>query len=236
MRNTKMQAGLLGIVSIMAVSIFITIAWAGFSSNLKISGTATVAKQSWSISLSTSNTETITYPKSLIGESNLTATGNATKPTAEATGLRMSDAKTITGTIGTLNQPGDKLTYSGLYIDNYGTFDASISFSGLRSTKLTNGTNIDLECTSLDSSALDDDAAQTFCDTYVIATFTYGTEDSAVSPVDSDTFTLNKNGGTTSSMPFTMTFEYMVSDSTSALSPADINIQIKEFTITATQI
>lgn len=107
-KHKKYQLILLSCVIVCAIFTFMTIAWAAFTTTLKISGTATVKAQTWNVywssaSVNTSNTTAIQASIDSIGSSTSTIT------------LSALDAK--------YNVPGQKAVFD-VSITNSGTFDA----------------------------------------------------------------------------------------------------------------
>ena len=160
MKRESFQGILLGIVIMCAVFAFITIAWAAFSTNLTISGSATIKEQSWKIDFTNDITKDFATAG---GGSSIPLTGVPTE-NADITNatFEITDAHTVGGVLGELNSGGDKITYTW-YVRNFGTFDADItvkstSKGGLQSTDLTTGgANIAVTCTSNSGATNEDD-------------------------------------------------------------------------------
>ena len=159
MKRESFQGILLGIVIMCAVFAFITIAWAAFSTNLNISGTASVSKQSWQIDF--------TDQKDTDFAGRLTATSGSDLPltpsiasgslfvanTTSGTQFRISSADTVQGTLGEFKVGGDKVTYTW-YAQNFGSFAADVSVftvGGLTTSANLAGGNITLVCTKTSS-------------------------------------------------------------------------------------
>ena len=105
---------MLGVLVVGLLSM--TIAYAALSSNLRISGTASVAAATWDIRIS-NLTKASSTPSLVSGQTN-TASGPASVAATNNTG--------ISGLNVTLNQPGDKVVYN-FTISNNGTIDAELS-------------------------------------------------------------------------------------------------------------
>lgn len=107
-KQNKYQIILLASVIVCAIFTFVTIAWAAFSTTLKISGTATIKSQSWNVywsaaSVDTTNSTTVSASIDSIGSSTSTIT--------------------LSSLAAEYNVPGQKAVYN-LSITNGGTFDA----------------------------------------------------------------------------------------------------------------
>ena len=173
MRKESFQGILLGIVIMCAVFAFITIAWAGFSSNLEIGGTATINAQEWDIDFTNTKDTKWTASQSLTGSSNAEVKSGTNASISSAT-LAIGTDRTVSGIIGTFNQEGDEITYKW-YIQNFGSFNSEISVVGTNSKILSaadaNGGNIELKCTEVQTTESDGDKND-WCATNMVATLT----------------------------------------------------------------
>ena len=107
-KHKKYQLILLSCVIVCAIFTFVTIAWAAFTTTLRISGTATVKAQSWNVYWSA-------------------ASADSTNSTSVSASIDSIGSSTSTVTLSALaasyNVPGQKAVYN-LSISNGGTFDA----------------------------------------------------------------------------------------------------------------
>ena len=198
MRRESFQGILLGIVIMCAVFAFITIAWATFNSTLTINGTATIAAQKWQVEFTgTKDTKFADLVSKVLTANTHSTSATAGTFTISDNGLKIGygnlGSSGSAENIGTLNQSGDKISY----IQNFGTFGADVSFSGLNSALTTQtdtsnydntGSNVSITCKDADGTTANDAAAQTWCDSYVKAVLTVDGN----SVTNSSTFALNK--------------------------------------------
>lgn len=229
MKKESFQGILLGIVIMCAVFAFITIAWAAFSTNLTISGSAKINQQSWKVEfVSTKDT-------ALAASTGATLTGTKTAsaelPSSSGFGIDTSHIS-ASGNIGTFNQKGDKITYTW-YAQNFGTFDADISVTGgLLASNNSNGGNISLSCTKTgDSTDL-----STWCNTNMVAKLYVGAVGSSA-VINSDyTGSLKKATASTDDtdvLEFKLEIEFVGSGSgASAVEVSNENVDVSISTIT----
>ena len=185
---------LLGTVITCAVLALISITWAAFSSTLTLSGKANVAAQSWDIDFTNTIGTKWTTAQSLTG----VKTNLAELPTSSSGSFGLPVDQTASGFLGTLKMSGDKITYTW-YVQNFGTFDAKYSISGLISTdSYASGSNVDITCNTSDNSS-----DKTFCNNYVKTTLTI---DGVVADASSS-YTLAKAGQTGDSSTLVLTIE-----------------------------
>ncbi len=112
-KENKYQMILLGSVIICAIFTFVTIAWAAFSTTLKISGTATIKAQTWNVYWSAASVDN---------------TAGATTATAASIDTIGSSTSTIslTALSAEYNTPGQKAVYH-ITATNGGTFNAKFT-------------------------------------------------------------------------------------------------------------
>ncbi len=259
MKRESFQGILLGIVIMCAVFAFITIAWAAFSESLNISGSAQVLKQTWDIKFVQTEDTKLSLDAYL--------TGNAASGTlAEAPSSSDSDCFKISSTgltaggkIGTFRQGNDEITYTW-YIQNFGTFPATIStssniiipVSGTDSKE--SGGNIAVTCANASGETYswtgsnDLASAQAWCDTHIQAMLYVDTYANAASPatvLKGDTnFSKDVAAATSTSNDNTdilvvklvvkMVPQYS-SGTTPTISPATIDVTIPQITLDANQ-
>ena len=109
-KEEKYQIILLGSVIICAIFTFMTIAWAAFSTTLKISGTATIKAQTWNVYWSAASVDN--------------ATGKTTSLNTTIDSIGSATDKVVLNQLKTdFNTPGQKAVYD-VTITNGGTFDA----------------------------------------------------------------------------------------------------------------
>ena len=232
MRKESFQGILLGIVIMCAVFAFITIAWAAFSTNLTLDGTAKINQQSWKIeyvqtkdtALAASTGATLTGVKA----------GNAELPSSGGFGIDTTHVN-ATGAIGTFNQKGDKITYTW-YAQNFGTFDADISIGGglLASGSFVNNGNIALTCKKTGDASTD---LGTWCATNMTAKLYVGAVGSSSVINSGYTGSLPKAtstvGDDTDILEFKLEVEFTGSGTApSAVETSDENIDVSIGTIT----
>lgn len=237
MKRESFQGILLGIVIMCAVFAFITIAWAAFSTNLTLDGTAKINQQSWKVeyvqtkdtALAASTGATLTGVK----------VGNAELPSSGGFGIDTTHIN-ATGAIGTFNQQGDKITYTW-YAQNFGTFDADISVGGglLASGSFVNGGNISLTCKKTGDSSTD---LSTWCATNMSAKLYVGAVDSSTVINSGYTGSLSKatstTGDDTDILEFKLEVEFTGSGSGSTAvttSSENVDVSISTITIAANQ-
>ena len=229
MKKESFQGILLGIVIMCAVFAFITIAWAAFSTNLTISGSAKINQQSWKVEfVSTKDTAlAASTGATLTG----TKTGSAELPSSSGFGIDTSHIS-ASGNIGTFNQKGDKITYTW-YAQNFGTFDADISVTGglLVSANSNNG-NISLSC----SKTSDSTDLSTWCNTNMAARLYVGAVGSSSVINSAYTGSLKKataNTDDTDVLEFKLEIEFVGSGSgASAVEVSNENVDVSISTIT----
>ena len=206
MKRESFQGILLGIVIMCAVFAFITIAWAAFRTNLSINGTATIASQKWQVEF----TSTKDTQFSSLSDVSITANTHSTSASAGTFTITDNGFKVGYGSlgssgtaenIGTLNQSGDKISYTW-YVQNFGTFGADVTFTGLKSALTSQsdtsnydntGSNVTITCKNAGGDSSKDAAAQTWCNKYVKAVLTV--DSTAVT--SSSSIALNKSTATT---------------------------------------
>ncbi len=228
MKRESFQGVLLGIVIMCAVFAFITVAWAGLSSQLTIAGTATVSAQSWKIGFGSTATAVVgTDPASVspaITPSGATI-GPVTNPALTATDFGSSST-----VLANFTEPGQKVEYTW-YTVNEGTFAAKATASqNILASNTAAGSNVGLTCTSSAPATYSNELAQTFCDTYIKATLTVNT--ALVHSGDfgsSSTITLAKpSSGSQTSVPNVLTLEYLNTIPDTALPQAQVNIALTQ--------
>ncbi len=107
-KQNKYQIILLASVIVCAIFTFVTIAWAAFSTTLKISGTATVKSQTWNVYWSAASVNN----------------GSSTSVSASIDSIGSSTSTiTLSALDASYNVPGQKAVYD-VSITNGGTFDA----------------------------------------------------------------------------------------------------------------
>lgn len=231
MKRESFQGVLLGIVIMCAVFAFITVAWAGLSSTLSISGTAAVAAQSWKIGFGTANNEILTSATTSVTTTGSTSTAlPGTLPTLTANTFGLTTGETPSRqTVANFSAPGEKVVYTW-YTVNEGTFAAKATASqNILVSNTTAGSNIGLTCTSeTPSGDYDNDDAQNFCDTYIKATLTINT--ALVHSGDfgpSSTITLAKpSSGSQTSATNVLTIEYLNTIPDTALPPVGVTVNL----------
>ena len=194
MRKESFQGILLGIVIMCAVFAFITIAWAAFSSNLVINGTATVSAQKWKVEFTdTKDTALVSEGVSATIPAALTPTlvGSATAPASNGFAItstlvagNASSGSATQKELGTLAQSGDKIIYHW-YIQNFGTFQADFSVTGILASGsfTTGGGNITLTCKKAG-----DVTESTLCNNNLVAKLYIADYSSSYSATDSSTY------------------------------------------------
>ena len=146
------------VIALIIAVISLGVAFAAFSTQLTINGSATVQASSWSVFFAPGATSTKPASAATLPDGNITTHGTATSTTA-------SLAATSFTWGATLKTPGDYVIYH-FYARNTGDYNASIS----------NTITPAITCTYADESS-----AQTFCNSHV----TYGiyTDSSCTIPV-----------------------------------------------------
>jgi hypothetical protein len=109
-KENKYQIILLASVIVCAIFTFVTIAWAAFSTTLKIQGTATIKAQTWNVYWSAASVDHSTGATDAIASS-IDSIGTAT------------NVVTLSSLSADFNTPGQKVVYN-MTITNGGTFDA----------------------------------------------------------------------------------------------------------------
>lgn len=234
MKKESFQGILLGIVIMCAVFAFITIAWAAFSTNLTISGSAKINQQSWKVEFVSSKDTALAANTgaTLTG----TKTGSAELPSSSGFGIDTSHIS-ASGNIGTFNQKGDKITYTW-YAQNFGTFDADISVTGgLLASINSNGGNISLSCTKTgDSTDL-----STWCNTNMVAKLYVGAVSSSSVINSGYTGSLKKATASTDDtdvLEFKLEIEFVGSGTGASevqVSNENVDVSISTITLAANQ-
>ena len=200
MKNNDRGFKVIAVIALLIAVVGLSIAYAGYTTNLNVTGTATVAS-AWNVVWA--------------GDITSSNTGYAT---LDNTGLTLdSTNKTVSGTLGTLKAPGDTISYSW-YAKNAGEIDAKLT------SVTTPDKTVALTCTSKDTTLLTDADAQTFCNNNIVVSFKYNTTDLSYS---SGTYTGANNETLAHSVqvPVTMKLEYKSVDNATEL-PTDINVSI----------
>ena len=112
-KDEKYQIILLGSVIICAIFTFVTIAWAAFTTTLKISGTATVKAQTWNVYWSAASVDNSTGKTTSLATS-IDGIGSATNI------IELKQLKAD------FNTPGQKAVYN-MTMANGGTFNAKLT-------------------------------------------------------------------------------------------------------------
>ena len=112
-KENKYQMILLGSVIICAIFTFVTIAWAAFSTTLKISGTATIKAQTWNVYWSAASVD------------NSTGATTATSASIDTIGSS-TNTISLTTLSAEYNTPGQKAVYD-VTATNGGTFNAKFT-------------------------------------------------------------------------------------------------------------
>ncbi len=229
MKRESFQGVLLGIVIMCAVFAFITVAWAGLSSTLSISGTATVAAQSWKVGFgSTSSAVVGTDPATVSSSVTPSGTTGLAPATVSLTATAFGSGSTA---LASFTEPGQKVEYTW-YTVNEGTFAAKVTAQQnfLETVNTTTGSNVAITCTSADTTAYPDASAQTFCATYIKALLTIGgtTHTSSSIIADGTAPTLAKPSGSPTYTYTTnvLTLEYLNTIPDTALPKAQVNISL----------
>ncbi len=136
-KENKYQIILLGTVIICAIFTFVTIAWAAFSTTLKISGTATIKAQTWNVYWSAASVDSSSGATTSLNTT-IDSIGTAT------------NIISLTQLKADYNTPGQKAVYN-VTASNGGTFNA----------KLTNFTAPTISCKSASDAAYVTQAAAT---------------------------------------------------------------------------
>ena len=237
MKRESFQGVLLGIVIMCAVFAFITVAWAGLSSTLSISGTATVAAQSWKIGFGTANNAILAEATTLAPAASSAAPGSSPSISKTSFGLTTGSNPTSQA-IANFSAPGESVEYTW-YTVNQGTFAAKATASqNILASNTAAGSNVGLSCTSADTEKLSNDNAQAFCNNYIKALLTInGNTYHSGDFTESSTITLAKPSGTPTPTPTyhtnVLTIEYLDTIPDSALPAAQVNIALAN-TITIT--
>ncbi len=101
---------IIAIVALLIAVVGLSIAYAGYTASLNIEGTATVAGDTWKIEWTDLGAGTVTGKASIDGAS-----------------FQIDASKqTVSGVVGTLNGPGDSISYSWKATNN-GKLDAQVS-------------------------------------------------------------------------------------------------------------
>lgn len=162
---------IIAVIALVLAVAGLSIAYASFTSNLTINGTATVSSN-WNIEWQNLNGSVVNYAS--IEDANLSI---------------QSGNQAILGTIGNLFAPGDSITWTW-EVKNKGTINAKLT--GLTLANLTCSPVIGGEATQEEATALCND---------IDLTFTYaGSSISAISDVDSTNLPLVTNNYKTVSM------------------------------------
>ena len=241
MKRESFQGVLLGIVIMCAVFAFITVAWAGLSSTLSISGTASVAAQSWKVGFGTANNSVLSSAGNVMPT--VTPAGATIGPVSPGIAITSTTfgSTSTPPTLATFSTPGQKVEYTW-YTVNEGTFAAKATeqHNFLSTVNATTGSNVEIECTVDDenySGAYDDTAAQAFCDSYVKALLTINDNTYVSGDFNSSSnITIAKPNGTPTYATNKLTIEYLNTITDSNLPPAQIKIELAEaIQITYTQ-
>jgi len=238
MKRESFQGVLLGIVIMCAVFAFITVAWAGLSSTLSISGTAAVAAQSWKVGFGNTSGAVLTEGTTTVTTTGSTATGLPnTLPTLTANTFGLTTGETPSRqTIAEFSAPGEKVVYTW-YTVNEGTFAAKVTAQqNFLSALTTAGSNITLSC-SVSSGNFD---AQDFCDKYIKATLAIDTHvylsgdiaTAAAATATASQIRLEKPTGTPTPTPTSatnvLTIEYLDTIPASALPPVAVTVNLAQ--------
>ena len=161
MGNIKNQMAVVGILTIAAVTVIITVAWATFNSTLSLEDNVDVTVSKWDIEFTTNHDSEWNGVQVINGYTRGQATINSNNP------LVIDSKKTINGSVGNFVEVGDEITYNW-YLVNFGTFNANASLTGLLDNP-TDGNNVKLVCTSKDTNKISNDQAQEICDNSIYA-------------------------------------------------------------------
>ena len=261
MRKESFQGILLGIVIMCAVFAFITIAWAGFSSNLTIGGSAQVLKQTWKVKFADAVDSDISSDTYLTGTA---ASGTLAELPSGSDTDRFKIASTgltASGKVGSFKTSNDEITYTW-YIQNFGTFPATISTSDSDVIALSgagsvaSAGNIKVTCANASGETYswtgsgDLASAQAWCDNHIQAKLYIDTYANAASPdvVENGASNFSKDvaaaTSTTSDNTDVLVVKLVVkiipaddggSPAQPIVSPATIDVTIPQITLDANQ-
>ena len=165
MGNIKNQMAVVGILTIAAVTVIITVAWATFNSTLSLEDNVDVTVSKWDIEFTTNHDVNWNDVQVINGYTRGQATTNSNNP------LIIDSKKTINGSVGNFVEVGDEITYNW-YLVNFGTFNSNASITGLldETINMNEGVkNVKLICTSKDTNKISNDQAQEICDNSIYA-------------------------------------------------------------------
>ena len=165
MGNIKNQMAVVGILTIAAVTVIITVAWATFNSTLSLEDNVDVTVSKWDIEFTTNHDVNWNGIQVINGYTRGQATTNSNNP------LVIDSKKTINGSVGNFVEVGDEITYNW-YLVNFGTFNSNASITGLldETINMNEGVkNVKLICTSKDINKISNDEAQEICDNSIYA-------------------------------------------------------------------
>ena len=150
MGNIKNQIAIVGILTIAAVTVIITVAWATFNSTLSLEANVGVTVSKWDIEFTTNHDVNWNDVQVINGYTRGQATTNSNNP------LVIDSKKTINGSVGNFVEVGDEITYNW-YLVNFGTFNSNASLTGLldETININEGVkNVKLICTSKDTNKI----------------------------------------------------------------------------------
>lgn len=165
MGNIKNQMAVVGILTIAAVTVIITVAWAAFNSTLSLEDNVDITVSKWDIEFTTNHDVNWNDVQVINGYTRGQATINSNNP------LVIDSKKTINGSVGNFVEVGDEITYNW-YLVNFGTFNSNASITGLldETFNMNEGVkNVKLICTSKDLNNISNDQAQEICDNSIYA-------------------------------------------------------------------
>lgn len=165
MGNIKNQIAIVGILTIAAVTVIITVAWATFNSTLSLEDNVDVTVSKWDIEFTTNHDVNWNDVQVINGYTRGQATTNSNNP------LVIDSNKTINGSVGNFVEVGDEITYNW-YLVNFGTFNSNASITGLLDETINMNEvvkNVKLICTSKDTNKISNDQAQEICDNSIYA-------------------------------------------------------------------
>ena len=165
MGNIKNQMAVVGILTIAAVTVIITVAWATFNSTLSLEDNVDVTVSKWDIEFTTNHDVNWNDVQVINGYTRGQATINSNNP------LVIDSKKTINGSVGNFVEVGDEITYNW-YLVNFGTFNSNASITGLLDETINMNEdfkNVKLICTSKDTNKISNDQAQEICDNSIYA-------------------------------------------------------------------
>lgn len=199
MGNNDRGFKVIAVIALVIATVGLTVAYAGFTSTLKVDGTTGTVSTAWKVVWTNLSSGTVH------GYANTTGATLAIDSTTN---------QTISGTIGTLKAPGDYITYSW-NVANQGDINATlngVSVGNLSCSPVTGGTTTATEA-----------QATAVCNKLKV-TFTYDNKE-----VTSGTTGLTTALNASSSIPVTMKVEYVDGDAVTINGDVSVSLATTSF-------